>query len=70
MYPYCRIYSHILKNINKKNLDNILSMALTAYAILDDIFFIFVEKFVLYMAIGYVVLLIIFPYIAIKYINK
>jgi len=70
MYPYCRIYSHILKNINKKNLDNILSMALTVYAILDDIFFIFVEKFVLYMAIGYVVLLIIFPYIAIKYINK
>jgi len=70
IYPYCRIYSHILKNINKKNWDIILSIALTIYAILDDAIFIVAEKFVLYIAIGYLVLLIIFPYIAIKYLNK
>jgi len=70
MYLYCHIYSHILKNIDKKNLDNILSGLLILYASLSDTIFIFIEKSVLYIAIGYVVLFIIFPYIVIKYINK
>ncbi|AMD29657.1 hypothetical protein Nps_00875 [Candidatus Nanopusillus acidilobi] len=70
MYLYCCIYSHILKNINKKNWDNILSRISILYAFSTDTIFIFVKKFVLYIAIGYVGLFIVYPYLVIKYINK
>jgi hypothetical protein len=70
MYLYCCIYSHILKNINKKNWDNILSRISTLYAFSTDTIFIFVEKSALYIAIGYMVLFIVYPYLVIKYINK
>ena len=70
MYLYCCIYSHILKNINKKNWDNILSIILTLYAFFTDFISSLGNPPVLFIAIGYGFLSIVLPYIFIKYINK
>jgi len=70
MYLYCCIYSHILKNINKENFDNILSRILTIYAIFTDVIPSLGNLPVLFIAIGYAFLSIVLPYIFIKYINK
>jgi hypothetical protein len=71
IYLYCCIYSHILKNINKKNWDNILSIILTLYAFFTDFISSLGNLPVLFIAIGYGFLSIVLPYIFIKkYINK
>jgi succinate-acetate transporter protein len=70
MYLYCCIYSHILKNINKKNWDNILSRILIIYAIFTDVISSLRNLPVLFIAIGYGFLSIVLPYLVIKYTDK
>jgi hypothetical protein len=67
---YFCIHLKISENINKKNLGNILSNILAAYSLLSLVIYLIAEKLTLIIAIGYMVLSIILPRIAIKYINK
>jgi len=66
VYPY--VYSCIKNNINKKNLNDILGIILSAYIILSTILYPVVE--VLYLAIIYVFLTVISLFIYCHRINK
>lgn len=70
LYIYSRIHLKISESINKKNLGNILSNILAAYALLSLAIYLIAEKLILVIAIIYTTLPIILPLIAIKYINK
>ena len=69
MYLFCRIHLHILKNINKKNWSNILSRILAVYAFSTYIIYFIENASVLFIAIGYIILFIVYPYIVMKH-NK
>ncbi|MFZ8800684.1 MAG: hypothetical protein ACO2ON_00685, partial [Candidatus Nanopusillus sp.] len=68
IFMYLHIHSCILKNINEEDLNNILGIVLTVYALLFAILYPGIE--VLYLAIIYVLLAIILPFIYCHQINK
>jgi fatty acid desaturase len=70
LYIYSLIHLKISEIINKKNLGNILSNILAAYALLSLAIYLIAEKLILVIAIVYTALPIILPLIAVKYINK